>query len=496
MKDKWIIMNEEDKVCLWNVYSFCRVFHLDYARFTKFPAFDTIFEFDNYHFRGFFLSHQSLKIAQKVLTFVLNNRNGFIRFNKEVIKSSENFYKFGTQALEIDPKKLSNKQLVDLFEKFDEIFLRNISFGMITTLIDIPHGIFTKKVSDILTKQVSLLRLKRTAFEYLTILTKIEELSGRQQESIGLLKMYEYVLKNKIPPKYLESNKKLSKLVKQHVKKLCWVYYSYMGPAFDEKKVYHELRILMKGKTNPTRALKQIYQDLKSVKFEQKQAERELKLNPLQKTAIWGLRECLRMKVIRKDALDFASYSLEDSLREVARRAYIPFEDARFIIPGEFNKVLHGDKTIINDLPRRKEYSLVIGIGGRVNVLSGELERKFLKKINFHEESATELNEVQGQVACPGKVKGKVKIINLPSDMAKMQKGDILVSMATIPDLVPAMKKAAAIVTEQGGITSHAAIVSRELGVPCVIGTKIATKVFKDGDLVEVDANKGIVRKI
>ena len=58
------------------------------------------------------------------------------------------------------------------------------------------------------------------------------------------------------------------------------------------------------------------------------------------------------------------------------------------------------------------------------------------------------------------------------------------------------MKKAAAIVTEQGGITSHAAIISRELRVPCVIGTKIATKVLKDGDKVEVDATKGIVKKL
>jgi pyruvate,water dikinase len=80
--------------------------------------------------------------------------------------------------------------------------------------------------------------------------------------------------------------------------------------------------------------------------------------------------------------------------------------------------------------------------------------------------------------------------------MSKMKQGDILVSIATNPDIVPAMKKAGAIVTEQGGITSHAAIVSRELGTPCVIGTKIATKVFKDGDIVEVDANKGTVKLI
>lgn len=86
-----------------------------------------------------------------------------------------------------------------------------------------------------------------------------------------------------------------------------------------------------------------------------------------------------------------------------------------------------------------------------------------------------------------------MKIVNVIADMKKMKPGDILVSVATIPDIMPAMKKAAAIVTEQGGITCHAAIVSRELGIPCVIGTKVATKVFKDGDIVEVNANHGVV---
>jgi len=64
----------------------------------------------------------------------------------------------------------------------------------------------------------------------------------------------------------------------------------------------------------------------------------------------------------------------------------------------------------------------------------------------------------------------------------------------TRPEFVPLMKKAAAIITDEGGITSHAAIISREMNIPCIIGTKIATKIFKDGDLVEVDADKGIVK--
>jgi len=71
---------------------------------------------------------------------------------------------------------------------------------------------------------------------------------------------------------------------------------------------------------------------------------------------------------------------------------------------------------------------------------------------------------------------------------------DIIVAVMTRPDYVPAMKKAAAIITDEGGITCHAAIISRELKKPCVIGTKIATQVLNDGDLVEVDADEGVVR--
>ncbi|MBI4093197.1 MAG: hypothetical protein HY420_04710, partial [Candidatus Kerfeldbacteria bacterium] len=67
---------------------------------------------------------------------------------------------------------------------------------------------------------------------------------------------------------------------------------------------------------------------------------------------------------------------------------------------------------------------------------------------------------------------------------------------STKPEYVPAMKRAAAVITNEGGITSHAAIVSREFRIPCVVGTKIATKIFKNGDLLEVDARKGIVKKI
>jgi pyruvate,water dikinase len=100
---------------------------------------------------------------------------------------------------------------------------------------------------------------------------------------------------------------------------------------------------------------------------------------------------------------------------------------------------------------------------------------------------------LSGASASPGVGTGPVKILRSPKEIEKIEKGDVLVAPMTSPDFVPAMKKSAAIVTDQGGQTSHAAIVSRELGIPCVVGTQDATKKLKDGMIVSVDGSSGQV---
>src|SRR5581483_2429252 len=100
---------------------------------------------------------------------------------------------------------------------------------------------------------------------------------------------------------------------------------------------------------------------------------------------------------------------------------------------------------------------------------------------------------LSGLGASPGVAVGKVAIIANVEQLEKCKPGDILVTQMTMPDMVPAMKRAAAIVTDEGGMTCHAAIVSRELGVPAVVGTKQATKRLKDGMVITVDGEKGTV---
>jgi pyruvate,water dikinase len=100
---------------------------------------------------------------------------------------------------------------------------------------------------------------------------------------------------------------------------------------------------------------------------------------------------------------------------------------------------------------------------------------------------------IQGQGASPGVAGGRVTLVSSMKDVGKVQSGDIMVTKMTNPDMVPAMRKVAGIVTDEGGMTCHAAIVSRELGTPAVVGTKKATSVLKEGQMVTIDGEKGLV---
>lgn len=121
------------------------------------------------------------------------------------------------------------------------------------------------------------------------------------------------------------------------------------------------------------------------------------------------------------------------------------------------------------------------------------IKKKSLEKVKEFSEKSSGKILLSGLGASPGKGTGPVKIIHEASELQKIKKGDILVTEMTNPDMVPGMERAAAIVTNEGGTTSHAAIVSRELGVPCIVGTNKATQVLKDKMIITVDGESGKV---
>lgn len=146
----------------------------------------------------------------------------------------------------------------------------------------------------------------------------------------------------------------------------------------------------------------------------------------------------------------------------------------------------------IDTLKKRiKNFALIPGKYSKITSLNN-----FSKEINIEispfKKSPHEL--LKGMTAYPGVVNGKVRIIRKKTEISKMKKGEILISPMTTPDVFIALKKARAIVTDEGGQLCHAAIMSRELKIPCIIGTKTASETYRNGDIIEVDADHGIVK--
>lgn len=191
-------------------------------------------------------------------------------------------------------------------------------------------------------------------------------------------------------------------------------------------------------------------------------------------------------------------YGLMKVLREALGRQSIDAGLASAVLPHQVPDLFAG--TLGEEILRKQLLDGVlfhVDADGHGSLVFGEDAQKSWEGLDAVSQGEV-VEEVRGMTASRGRVTGRVCIVpHITNHNATlMQPGDILVTSMTRPEFVPLMKLAGGIVTNEGGITSHAAIVSRELGKPCIIGTKVAMKVLKQGDMVEVDADKGIVRKI
>ena len=177
----------------------------------------------------------------------------------------------------------------------------------------------------------------------------------------------------------------------------------------------------------------------------------------------------------------------------------IPMTDLFQYRPDELAMLLDKqqlDETIL----RQRDQMIVLWYQNELQTIQGDDAHPIVA----HFDTKTDAKELKGAVANRGRAKGVAKILlpdfdnfhRLEQIMQKMNQGDILIAETTSPELTPAIKKAAAIVTNQGGMMSHAAVVARELNIPCIVATEHATSVFNDGDIVQVDAINGIVKKV
>lgn len=216
--------------------------------------------------------------------------------------------------------------------------------------------------------------------------------------------------------------------------------------------------------------------------------KKRLKENPLyffQKLTFW--------REHRKKANLMGIHLLFSVLGYLEKSTGIKMEYLKFINLDEVEPVLRGSITQ-EILKNRYENGMFATFNADgYKMVTGKEAESLRNQLN-QEPGHGQDKILTGQVASQGYARGRARVILSQNDFSKFKEGEILVTSMTRPEYLPIMKMAAAFVTNEGGITCHAAIVARELGKPCIIGTRNATQIIKDGDLVEVRANHGTVR--
>ncbi|MBI4053800.1 MAG: hypothetical protein HY397_00545 [Candidatus Doudnabacteria bacterium] len=179
---------------------------------------------------------------------------------------------------------------------------------------------------------------------------------------------------------------------------------------------------------------------------------------------------------------------------QISKQTGILKEHVLYSTKEEFEKFWRtGQLPKASVLKKRYDSSGILYSKGRYRILTGPRVNQFERAL---EKQPTGTGVLKGSSAFPGRARGRIRVVLDPQSATKLfKKGEILVTGMTRPEYLPLIRKCAAFVTDAGGMLSHAAITARELEKPCVVGTMVATKIFKTGDLVEVDATAGRIRK-
>ncbi len=400
---------------------------------------------------------------------------GFLKKLEGAYKEADAFYK---QMLGIDFSEVDDSSL---FESFDSYFNKTIfmtsgqSASIWVTNAYVEKTFSKRKLTE---KEKQLLARPLHGIDVVAEEKQFLGLVGRAQHNN--LKKFE------------NFDSQLKKEFEAHFKKWCWLSAYVAGETWRQEQFVKRVDSAL--------AASDADEQLRKINNEKEKVEREItaliKAKKISKEEVFNLRSLIHYRMLAETRMGLANYSSQKLFEEIAKRKNIPenllelytFKEIREDVP-------------LSELQKRKRHYIVLMGKDDFYFFSGKDADNLSKEISFSQSVEKEVGETKklgGTPASPGFARGRVKIIltPTPAELSKVKIGDVMVVPNTTPMFLPAMKRAVAIVTDEGGLTCHAAIVSRELGIPCVVGTKVATKVLRDGDEVEVNADKGVVKKI
>lgn len=316
---------------------------------------------------------------------------------------------------------------------------------------------------------------------------------GQNEQSLKNIALKAYALANrsyqKLPPE-------IKKLLDEHQQKFFWIENNYHdAKVISAQEFWKRARQLIKS--HKKQGLRPKYNYETKVKQKKIRLKRKYKISQKDFKALEFLSLMTWWQDSRKASGLMMNHWATEFMQLTVQKYQVPFNDLRYLTSDEFVDFLKSGRYDKAEVKARQKRAIqIVFKSGKNYIVSGNGQLRKLIKALLAEDYKLKDSQLPGVVASRGKadkIRGRVRIVSNPKGI-KLKPDEILVTSMTRPEYVPLMRQAAAIITDMGGITCHAAIASRELKKPCLMDTKIATKALKNGQLVEVDTNGGLVR--
>ncbi|MFA6227080.1 MAG: PEP-utilizing enzyme [Candidatus Paceibacterota bacterium] len=379
------------------------------------------------------------------------NLNYFDEIKNSIIQDSESLRK--TALLDIQRMgKMNAKELVSEYFNFMKVYIEKYAPGAITFVYD---GVISEYLHKVLAK-----RYKNTNeiienhlnSPYTSFMIENERLLLRIREE--------------------KDESKRAELIEDYYKLFFYIDASY---KYSGKMTPDKIQTKFKGATHTNRDKTGF--NLNNLELNQEEI---------------GILELLKISEVIRDQRKklnlIGNYTMYRFLDEACSRLKIDVNIADRLFWDEYGDLISSPEETTNRIEKR-EYVTCLWNNSEISYREGVFVEEKIKVDK-------DIKTFSGTPAARGFAKGNVSIIIGSNEFSKFESGNIIVAEMTRPDFLPIMKLAKAIITDEGGLTCHAAIVARELGIPCIVGTRIGTRVLRDGDLVEVDAERGVVKKL
>lgn len=420
------------------------------------------------------------RVSKFILNKLIKDKNWGKKAIKEIYIRANKLITYNRKLKKINYSKKTNRELWQLYKGLVDRFVFMRIYSSLPTNLEMGNPVLTeylrKKLEDY---GLGNEELSQT-FSILTTPLKFSYLKEKEKNFYRLALNYK--------------NKNFEQELSAFTNKYTWINYAFIGTPVTKVEFKKEIENHIKEKIDFDNKIKLFKIEKTNLKKEQTNICKKFGFDHHLMTMLEYAREFVFLKFFRKGIFAESYYYSEFLLNEIASRLNTNLETIQGMMPLETKDALVNNVFDAQKIKQRTVNSWWLFTDGKTFELNDE-EIKTVKNNTLHITETT-INEIKGQVAMPGYATGRAIIVNTVEDMKKFKKGDILVARLTNPFLMPAMRMASAFVTDIGGLACHAAIVSREMKIPCVVGTNNGSKILKDGDMIEVNAHKGLVRII